>query len=163
VASNHATALKEMPRLEALKGRETILVVDDIESVWRFARTALERLGYRVFVANDGKSALEILGARGRDIDLVLLDLSMPGMSGAEAGRKIGEKYPGIPICVMSGYNEEIAGRQFSSLMFSTDFIQKPFTQQQLASRLRAILDSVEWMEPARETGGGGMAHSSGE
>jgi CheY-like chemotaxis protein len=121
---------------------KTVLVVDDVEGVWRFVKTSLERAGFRVLIARDGASAIEVVKSRDSEVDAVLLDLSMPGLSGMEAGRKIRKVAPSIPICYMSGYTEDFAVTQLADDDFSGHFLQKPFTPRQLIAKLRYAMEA---------------------
>ncbi len=93
-------------------------------------------------MADSGLSALECVNELKEEIDLALVDLSMPGMSGAETARRIREMLPGMPICLMSGYSEVMAERQMVDPLVVSSFIQKPFTPEQLAQKIRSVLDS---------------------
>jgi CheY-like chemotaxis protein len=123
---------------------KTVLVVDDVEGVWRFVKTSLERAGFRVLIARDGTSAIEVVKSRDSEIDAVLLDLSMPGLSGFETGRRIRKTAPFIPICYMSGYTEDFAVTQLADEHFSGHFLQKPFTPRQLIAKLRYAMEAQE-------------------
>src|SRR5262249_19789612 len=79
-------------------GTETILLADDEEVVGRLAMTILERLGYKVLCAQDGAEAVDIYRQRARDIDLVILDLAMPRLSGADALRELRKINPGVAV-----------------------------------------------------------------
>jgi len=121
---------------------KTVLVVDDVEGVWRFVKTSLERAGFRVLIARDGNSAIEVVKSRDSEIDAVLLDLSMPGLSGVEAGRKIRKVAPSLPICYMSGYTEDFAVTQHADDELAGHFLQKPFTPRQLIAKLRYAMEA---------------------
>jgi CheY-like chemotaxis protein len=125
----------------APSGTETILVVDDMESVWRFVKTALERFGYKVLVAETGYAAFEILEKDRNHIDLVLLDLSMPGISGAETWQRIRLLWPDLPLCAMSGFSEQVAESQLCEERIELVFLQKPFTPEELALKVRSVID----------------------
>jgi DNA-binding response OmpR family regulator len=125
----------------APSGTETILVVDDMESVWRFVKAALERFGYKVLVAESGYAAFEILEKERSHIDLVLLDLSMPGISGAETWQRIRLLWPDLPMCAMSGFSEQVAESQLCEEGIELMFLQKPFTPEELALKVRSVID----------------------
>ncbi len=144
-------AASEPPELPAISdGKETVLIVEDEEAVRRLVRTALERIGYRVLVAADGAEALKIIGSHVGPLDLVITDMVMPGMNGAELGRKVKKRLPGTEILYISGYTEEL---QQSGEIDERCFLQKPFAPQVLARKVRQILD-----ERAQRSGN----HSSG-
>jgi CheY-like chemotaxis protein len=121
---------------------KTILVVDDMEGVWRFVKASLERAGFRVLIARNGTSAVEIVKSRDAEIDAVLLDMSMPGLSGVETGEKIRKLAPSVPICYMSGYTQDVAVTQLTENDISGYFLQKPFTPRQLIAKLRYALET---------------------
>ena len=125
---------------EDLQGNEKILVIDDEEIVRRAARSALEHYGYSVVVADNGKSALELL-AKLEAVDLVVLDMTMPGMSGEEALQRIRTFRPKLPVILSSGYNEAEATRRLTGKGLA-GFIQKPYSAAQLAQRIRIALTS---------------------
>ncbi len=120
----------------ARQGGGTILVVDDEDVVRRMARTALERLGYQVFTATNGKEAVDIYSSEPERIEIVLLDMMMPVMGGEETLRRLHEITPGLPVVAMSGYNEREAKQRFGDGI--AGFVQKPFTAAQLAIKLTA-------------------------
>jgi len=122
----------------AAEGRETILIVEDEEAVRRLMLTALEQNGYRVLLAADGLEALKLISSHAGPLDLVVTDLAMPGMNGTELARKVRDRMPGIELLYISGYAEEL--RQ-SGEIDEARFLQKPFTPQSLARKVREMLD----------------------
>ena len=117
---------------------ETLLVVEDEEAVRTLARRTLEEAGYRVLVAANGRSALELL--QGAEVDLVLCDVILPEMSGHELGRRIASLRPDLPILYMSGYpGLEVVERGL--IAHDAPFIEKPFTAAGLASSVRGLLN----------------------
>jgi CheY-like chemotaxis protein len=124
---------------EQQPGRGGILVVDDEPMVLRTAKIALERRGYRVFVADSGPSAIELIEKDGDAIDLVLLDLSMPGMSGEETFLQLQKRKPGVRALISSGYSELEMRRHFSGQKIA-GFVQKPYTALGLAEYVKSAL-----------------------
>lgn len=122
-----------------LRGAGVVLVVDDEEIVRRTASAALKRQGYEVLLAASGPAAIEILSQRPRDISVVLLDLSMPGMDGQETLRRLKPISPGIRVLISSGYNEAECLRQFGNEQIS-GFVQKPYTSTTLAEKVKSAL-----------------------
>ena len=116
----------------------TILVVEDEETIRLAAQRALGRRGYEVIVASDGLEALRILGERGDTIDLVLTDVTMPGMSGRDLVARLETERPGLPIVLMSGYAADLA--QLGGHEGGHPFVQKPFTLEALASTIAGAL-----------------------
>ena len=124
---------------EALRGTGTILVVDDEEIVRNTARAVLQRFGYDVLVAPDGASGLEVFQKHADGISAVVLDMTMPGMSGEETFRSMRGIAPRVCVLLSSGYNEVEAIRRFTSKGFA-GFVQKPYTGTQLARILKRAL-----------------------
>ncbi len=123
-----------------LCGSGTILVVDDEDVVRHTAKSALERYGYSVLLAGDGSEAVRVL-ARTRDISLVLLDLTMPLMSGQEALRGIRDLRPDVPVVLSSGFSESEAVQRFDGLALA-GFLQKPYTAEQVAEKIKQVLEA---------------------
>jgi CheY-like chemotaxis protein len=124
-------------------GSGTILVVDDEELVRQTARQALERSGYEALVAENGEAAIELFAARVAGVRLVLLDMTMPVMSGEETFARLREIRPDVPILVSSGFNEREAARRFGEHVLA-GFLQKPYTAGTLIDRIqRALGDSA--------------------
>jgi PAS domain S-box-containing protein len=130
------------PRQDLI-GREVVLIVDDEEIVRRTASLALERLGYKVVVASDGSEAVELFQRLSSQIALVILDLSMPTMSGEECLKKLKGIRPDIPVLLSSGFNEAEAVRRFQASGVA-GFLQKPYTARRLAETVKATLEGVE-------------------
>jgi CheY-like chemotaxis protein len=130
-------------RLEQpLQGIGTILVVDDEEGVRSLAASVLEEAGYTVELAGDGAEAIERLRELGDDVRLVLLDLTMPQLGGAEAAVELRQIQPDIPIIAMSGYGDIEVMQQFSDAAVD-DFLPKPFTPDELSVKVRDLLSPV--------------------
>jgi CheY-like chemotaxis protein len=116
-----------------------VLVVDDEDTVRDLAATTLRRFGYSVIVAENGQVATDILRAHRSEIDVVILDLTMPVMSGEEtlvALRRIRED---VPLILSSGFAQDHAVVPFSGLTLS-GFLQKPYTATQLLECVSAAL-----------------------
>ncbi|CAN5172889.1 hypothetical protein BH24GEM2_BH24GEM2_11070 [soil metagenome] len=128
---------------DAKRGNETILLVEDEEQVRRFAGRVLRRMGYTVREASGGEEALRLLGGEDAPPDLLLTDLVMPGMSGRELAEAMTGQHPSIPVLYMSGYTED-AVVQRGVREESVEFIQKPFSPDDLARRVREVLDRPE-------------------
>lgn len=135
--------VEELDQADVYSGSSTILVIDDEEIVRSTALKMLQKLGYRVILAEDGRTAVDIYSARQSEIDLVLLDFIMPGIDGAETKRLLEEINPDVRIVLASGYSTR--GRMENILM-SGDvlFIQKPFRLHSLSKIVHeALLDHV--------------------
>jgi signal transduction histidine kinase/CheY-like chemotaxis protein len=120
-------------------GQETILLVDDEALVRNLGRTILERFGYHVLLANDGQDALDVYRRQQRPIDLVVLDLTMPRLSGREALRQLREIDPAVRILYASGYSAEHLTAEDHE--HSCGFVSKPYRPEDLAHAVRAALD----------------------
>ena len=123
------------------RGSETVLVVDDEALVRNLSKAALEKAGYDVIVAGAGVDGLE----RMRDhpeIALVLLDMSMPEMSGRQVLEALQAINPATPVVICSGYSADEVYRQFAGLEMA-GVLQKPFTASALVTQVRTILDKV--------------------
>ena len=119
-------------------GGFTVLVVDDEEAVRRLACRMLTWTGYQALEARHGREALATIEQHAGPIHLVLTDIKMPGMNGRELGRQIEERWPGMPILYMSGFASEVF--QGGLLEPGAPFLAKPFTQDDLASKVKALL-----------------------
>ena len=122
-----------------LSGQGVVLVVDDDEYVLQGVYFALEGFGYSAILADSGPKALDFMRDRGYEIDLVLLDLSMPGMDGEETLRSLRELRPGVSVLLSSGYDEDRVTQQFSSLRID-GLLRKPYDPEQLATAVKRIL-----------------------
>jgi CheY-like chemotaxis protein len=126
-----------------VKGSETVLLVDDEEMIIEVGQAMLEKLGYRVVVAKGGQQAVDTVTKKGHGIDLVILDLIMPGIDGGKAFDLIREIQPGMPMMLSSGYS--LSG-QANDIMRRgcNEFIQKPFNISELSQKVRKILDEAK-------------------
>jgi two-component system, cell cycle sensor histidine kinase and response regulator CckA len=124
-------------------GRETILLVEDEESLRKLTSTMLVRQGFRVLTARNGQEALAICRQEKEAIHAVLSDMVMPQMSGQQLAVQIRERYPHMKFVFMSGYTEHAVVNQ---LMLDSDavFLSKPFTAVDLASKLHQALGGGE-------------------
>lgn len=118
-----------------LQGNATVMVVDDEEVVRRTTKAALERFGYSVVLTENGREAVDALRQMDGQISLVLLDLTMPVMSGEQALRAIREMRPDIKVILTSGYDEGEALQRFASEK-PAGFLQKPFSVRELGERV---------------------------
>ena len=121
--------------------RETVLVADDEEIVRRLAKTTLESHGYRVLLAANGRDAIDLMREMPGAISVVILDLTMPIVSGDEAMRELKKIQPGVPIVLSSGYTEAEVRERFETGEVA-GFIKKPYTTGHLRATIRAALES---------------------
>ena len=117
----------------------TVLVVDDDASVLRVASKVLARAGYQVLQANGGPQALDLAEERDGDIDLLLTDVVMPGMSGRELGQELTARYPDIRVLYMSAYTEDEVILQ-GVRVAEVDFVAKPFTVDGLRTKVEEVI-----------------------
>ncbi|MFZ1641807.1 MAG: ATP-binding protein [Candidatus Contendobacter sp.] len=134
-----AVARLDAVNLADWKGAGTILLVDDEESVRILGVRMLERLGFQVLTAVDGREALEIYRARRGEIVLVLLDLTMPDLDGEETFRELRWLDPKVRVVMSSGYTESEITPRFAGQQL-TGFLQKPYTMTALMDCLRGPL-----------------------
>jgi CheY-like chemotaxis protein len=121
------------------RGTGTILLVDDEEPVRNVAGRMLERLGFAVIRAGDGREAVDLFRAHAPDVVCVLLDLAMPRMDGEETFRELRRIQPDVRVVLTSGYsNQEIMGRFRSAGLAGS--IEKPFQLETLSTKLREVL-----------------------
>ena len=125
-------------RPAARTGAGTILVVDDEPAVRLLAQRVLERYGYQVLTAENGKVALDVVECH-PEIRAVVLDLAMPVMSGDTAARLLRDSRPRLPLILSSGYSESEATDRFGEDLLS-GFLQKPYTAQRLAEKIAEVL-----------------------
>jgi CheY-like chemotaxis protein len=122
------------------KATGTVLVVDDEAAVRKVCRQVLERQGFTVLAAKDGSEGIETFHGNKDRIDVVLLDMTMPRMSGEETFRQLSLIQPDVQVVLMSGYSEQEAIDRFGVADLA-GFVQKPFKPDQLLARIQdAIL-----------------------
>jgi len=127
-------------RAVPVRGTETVLVVEDEVSVRSLVRGVLESHGYRVLEACHGADALAISDQHGGPIHLLLTDVVMPEMSGRDLASRVVPRRPGIRVLYMSGYTDDAIVHN-GVLDAGTAFLQKPFTPDALAHKVREVLD----------------------
>ena len=137
-----------------IRGTETLLIVDDEPSVRSMQSSLLTRCGYTILTAQDGEEGVAVLDREKEEIDLVLLDLSMPRMSGLQALSRMRTIKPGIKVIVQTGYIDEVIG-----LEETVEVIAKPFQVRNLLATLRRVLDDQTGDSPP-DTGDSSSAAS---
>ena len=126
--------------IRAARGRETILLVEDEESLRRLTRTSLELSGYKVLEAEDGFNALNASHNYDGQINLLLTDVVMPRMGGRTLAQELTLRRPEIRVVYMSGYTGQTIGSQ-GPFEPSSDFLPKPFSREVLTRKIREVLD----------------------
>ena len=125
---------------DLLMGSETVLFIDDEDMIIEVAGELFEYLGYKVLIAGSGKEAVEIYEENKERIDIVILDMIMPDMSGGDTYDRLKEINPRVKVLLSSGYG--IDGQATEILDRGCNgFIQKPFKMKDLSQKLREILD----------------------
>jgi two-component system cell cycle sensor histidine kinase/response regulator CckA len=149
---------ERLPEMEieiAHSDGETVLLAEDETAVRQLAARVLKQLGYRVLEASSGADTLRIAASYHEDIDLLLTDVVMPQLGGAQLAERIRELYPQIKVLFMSGYTDRVA-LSHSLLRRNAAFLQKPFTPALLAQKVRDILTAGH-----DEEGAGGPGRAS--
>lgn len=125
------------------RGKETLLIVDDEEALLKLASAFLASLGYRVFTSTDGKKALKKLHQE-PGIDLLISDVVMPGgINGFELAKQASTEFSNIKVLLTSGYAGKVADASDAKSSGSVaNILNKPYSQNELAIRVRAILDN---------------------
>ena len=135
-----AAAKETAEKGQDLTGTATILLVEDEDAVRMFSTRALTNKGYQVLEAASGEAALEIIEAQGDALNLIVSDVIMPEMDGPTLIARVREKYPDLPVIFVSGYTEDRFKEQFGP---NTHFLPKPFTLQQLATKVKDVLSAT--------------------
>jgi CheY-like chemotaxis protein len=129
------------PSLEdVLRGAETILFVDDEDEVVKVSKALLEVMGYRVLTARSGPEAINIYREHKDSIDIVLLDMIMPGMNGGGVHERLKEINPEVRVLLLSGYSKD---REATAVLAGrcNGFIQKPFKINDLSRSIRRAME----------------------
>jgi len=141
-------ATAEPPSVESPSaGAGRVLLADDEEDVRGVVHAMLDTLGYEVIEARDGLEAVEIFRRRSAEIDLVILDLVMPHLTGEAALGQMRRIAPGVPAILVSGYDESGRIREIVAAGFG-GFLQKPFRRQDLGKKVRELLGVSDFSSP---------------
>lgn len=135
---------KEVPEVmavneEAIQGTGTILLVDDEPMIINVGKALLERLGYRVIIAESGIAAIRIYETDKNKIDIVILDIIMPGMNGIETYKCLKKCNPEIKVLFSSGYSMDEGSHEIMN-QGTNGFIQKPYRFEKLSQKLRTMM-----------------------
>src|SRR5208337_319099 len=122
-------------------GCETVLLVEDEDSVRELVRLTLTARGYKVLEAENGEAGLRLAETCKEHIDILITDVVMPGIGGRELAKKLSTLRPGISVLFLSGYTEDVVVTP-GALGPGTAFLQKPFTLQNLAKKVHEVLRS---------------------
>ena len=129
----------DQQEIEIQGGHETILIVEDEETVLRLSKNMLEMLGYNVLTADSKDQALNLFREHSHNIDLLITDVVMPNINGKELSELIVAIKPGLKCLFMSGYTADIIALQ-GVLDEGVKFISKPFSLKDLAAKVREVL-----------------------
>ena len=121
---------------------ETILLVDDEETVRRFSSRVLSKHGFEVVSASSGHEALDAAGNHGDRIDLLMTDVMMPGMNGRQLAEILLARQPSLRVLFMSGYAEDVLATNVG-LVPGAAFLSKPFKPKALVTKVREVLDAL--------------------
>jgi CheY-like chemotaxis protein len=129
-----------LPATSEGAGRATVLVVDDDEAVLELTQEFLERANFSVIAAEGGEKALRIFRQRASEIDVVVLDLSMPDVDGEQTFQEIRRQCPDASVILVSGYSEEMAAERFAAAVGAEGFLSKPYPPEELVERIQRAL-----------------------
>jgi two-component system cell cycle sensor histidine kinase/response regulator CckA len=130
----------EQTPVENLSGSETVLIVEDDDSLRKLTRTVLKQRGYKILEAENGEDALRISKEHEGSIDLMITDVVMPKMSGKETAERLQPLHPQMKVIYMSGYTDD-AIVHHGVLAAGLNFLEKPFSLEGLARKVREVLD----------------------
>jgi CheY-like chemotaxis protein len=139
-APEDSLAARRDPASRRPTGSETILLAEDEPTLRGLVRTMLQRCGYTVLEAKDGREALRICREHDGGIDLLVSDMVMPGMNGTELAARAMALRPTLRILMVSGYTDDVICRH-GIREKGIPFLQKPFAPDVLAQKVRDILD----------------------
>jgi signal transduction histidine kinase/CheY-like chemotaxis protein len=143
----HAAAVeperKKDPALSEARGSETILVVEDEQTILKMTAVILEQMGYAVLTARSPGEAISLAREFAGEINLLITDVVMPDMNGRELAEQIKALYPYTKVLFMSGYTANVIAHR-GVLYKGVNFIQKPFSITELATKVRGVLDEVD-------------------
>ena len=130
---------RKRPRTGALRGGETVLVVEDQEAVRELTKTVLEAYGYRVFEATNGDEALAFVKQHSDEIHLLLTDVILPGMNGKDLSERLRRLRPKLKVLFTSGYTAEVVGRRGVTER-DLAYLPKPVSPETLVAKVRDVL-----------------------
>jgi len=133
---------KEIPTTSTAKGSETILLVEDESAFLEIVKRMLENSGYHVLTSSAPAEAIQIAGEYSGEIEMIITDVVMPEMTGRDLVKCLNSCYPKLKHLFMSGYTANVIAHH-GILDEGVNFIQKPFLEQELALKVREVLDSV--------------------
>ena len=135
------------PIVEAFRGAETILLVEDADALRKLTHMLLEQHGYRVLVAANGAAALQLVEQKPERVNLLLTDVIMPGLNGRALAGRLELLQPGLKILYMSGYTDDTIV-DHGVLESGTHLLHKPFSEENLIRKVREVLDADSIVPP---------------
>ena len=135
------------PIVEAFRGAETILLVEDADALRKLTHMLLEQHGYHVLVAANGAAALQLVEQKPERIDLLLTDVIMPGLNGRALAERLEILQPSLKVLYMSGYTDD-AIVNHGVLESGTQLLHKPFSEESLIRKVREVLDADAGVPP---------------
>lgn len=121
--------------------KESILIVEDEDSIRKFVKINLERAGYSVMEADNGEDGIKIV--RNKDIDIVVLDIMLPGIDGFEVCKILREEFPTIGVIMLTAKSQDID--KIMGLEYGTDdYMTKPFNPMELVLRVKSLIRRME-------------------
>jgi CheY-like chemotaxis protein len=136
-----------------LEGAETVLLVEDADAIRTVARKVLDRLGYTVLEAPNGEVALQVATRHQGPIHLLLTDVIMPELGGRRLADQLIALRPEVKVLYTSGYTDDAVVRH-GVLNSGIAYLQKPFTPDALARKLRDVLDAPQGPDPSQARAG---------
>jgi CheY-like chemotaxis protein len=138
------TAGKERAKVsDEISGSETVLIVEDNDALRKLAKNVLRKYGYEILEAENGEKALNVSETHEGPIHLLLTDVVMPAMSGTDLSEKLQSIRPETRVIYMSGYTADAIVRN-GILRQDINFIEKPFSLENLAKKVRQVLDNIK-------------------
>ncbi len=133
-------SMEQSQQIEIQKGSETVLLVDDEKPILKMEKQMLEGLGYRVETHTSAKEALAVFTSHPEAFDLVITDMTIPDMTGADLSLRLLERRPDIPIIVCTGFSEKISPEMAYTIGIK-GFLTKPAVKSELGAIIRKVLD----------------------
>ena len=139
-ASEEKTEEEDQPESKPDRGRGTVLIIDDEEMIVDVGRQMLEALGYIVLTAGGGREGIDIFQRNAKSVDLVILDMIMPDLSGRETFEALRRRSPAVNVLLSSGYSLDSQAKDMMA-EGCKGFIQKPFTMAELSRKIREMIE----------------------
>jgi CheY-like chemotaxis protein len=139
-ASEKEVVKEETATAEIVRGTETILLVDDEKVIVEVSRELLESVGYKVYAAGSGQEGIAVYMEKRNEIDLIILDMIMPELSGGVTFDRLREINPGVKVLLSSGYSLNGEAQHIMD-RGCNGFLQKPFQLERLSRKIREMLE----------------------